>query len=358
MNGKTAPSIDIAAPAAFSQWLLEQRVSVLFSTYQTGSLVALGVDDNGHLAVESANLEYCMGLWAAPAERSLWVAARDYVWRYTDILPAGQRWAQHDAIFAPQASWVTGDLDTHDLVRERDGRMVFANTRYNCLATTSEAHHFSPLWQPSFTSGLEVGDRCHLNGIAVKDGEVTHVSVLARTDTPQGWRDAKADGGALIDTASGEVVLAGLSMPHSPRWADGRLWVLESGTGQLGWVDLARGRFEPVVFCPGYPRGLAFIGHYALIGLSLPREQSGFGGLALQDALERRGLPPRCGLLLVDLRNPDNACVVEVSGAVQELYDVAVMPGVRHLRWIGLDSEDLHYFLGLGPPTTLWRPPA
>ena len=29
----------------------------------------------------------------------------------------------------------------------------------------------------------------------------------------------------------------GLSMPHSPRWYAGRLWVCESGTGTLGYID-------------------------------------------------------------------------------------------------------------------------
>ncbi len=42
----------------------------------------------------------------------------------------------------------------------------------------------------------------------------------------------------MLDVPSGEVVVGGLCMPHSPRWHDGRLWLLESGNGALGYVDL------------------------------------------------------------------------------------------------------------------------
>jgi uncharacterized protein (TIGR03032 family) len=342
-------TLDITAPLAFNRWLSEQRASLAFTTYQTGTLFALGLDGEDRIAVDSIHLKRCMGLWANASGRSLWVAARDQIWRFNNILPPGGGWEGYDAIYAPQASWTTGDLDVHDLARDAKDRLVFVNTRYNCLSIASESHHFSPLWQPSFISGMEAGDRCHLNGLALRNGKVAHVSALAQTDVPQGWRGVKRDSGVVIDPATGETVAGGLSMPHSPRWAEGRLWLLESGTGSFGYVDLARGRFEPILFCPGYPRGLAFHNQYALIGLSLPREQSGFASLPLDEALERRGIAPCCGLMVVDVRRAKPLCLVRIEGVVQELYDVAVLPGVRKPRWIGLDSEDLHYLLGIGP---------
>ena len=48
-------------------------------------------------------------------------------------------------------------------------------------------------------------------------------------------------------------------MPHSLRWYGDRLWLLNSGTGELGYLDAATGAFEPVVFCPGYLRGFALV---------------------------------------------------------------------------------------------------
>src|SRR5919108_590759 len=78
--------------------------------------------------------------------------------------------------------------------------------------------------------------------------------------TPGGWRADKARGGCVIDVPTREWVARGLSMPHSPRWHDGRLWLLESGTGQLVLVDLATSRRQKVAQLPGFARGLALSG--------------------------------------------------------------------------------------------------
>jgi len=83
-----------------------------------------------------------------------------------------------------------------------------------------------------------------------------------------GWRENRRDGGLVLDVASGEPVATGLSMPHSPRWHDDRLWLLDSGNGWFGHVDVSSGRFARVAFCPGNARGLAFAGGFAVIGLS------------------------------------------------------------------------------------------
>ena len=100
------------------------------------------------------------------------------------------------------------------------------------------------------------------------------MTALGVTDKPGGWRDNKRDGGLLIDVVSNEIIATGLSMPHSPRWHDGRLWVLESGKGGIGTVDLATGRYDPVAQLPGFTRGFDIIGPYAFIGLSQVRESA------------------------------------------------------------------------------------
>jgi Domain of unknown function (DUF4915) len=71
------------------------------------------------------------------------------------------------------------------------------------------------------------------------------VTAASRSDVISGWRARRAEGGIVIDVASGAVVTEKLSMPHSPRWYDNRLWVLNSGTGHLGTVDLTSGDFTP-----------------------------------------------------------------------------------------------------------------
>ncbi len=127
-----------------------------------------------------------------------------------------------------------------------------------------------------------------------------------------------------MDIEANEVILTGLSMPHSPRFYRGKLWLLNSGTGEFGYLDLAAGQFEPVAFCPGYMRGLAFWGNYAVVGLSKPRDRH-FAGLALDERLAAKDTKPRCGLMVIDLTTGSIAHWLELEGVVTELYDVQVL---------------------------------
>jgi uncharacterized protein (TIGR03032 family) len=351
-NAPTQLTVDVTNTYAFNDWLSEQGISLALTTYQTGTLFFIGLNRDRSLAVNEINLKRCMGLWSDSSQR-LYVSSLYQLWRLENILQPGQVYQNNDRLYVPQVGWTTGDLDTHDIAVEANGRIVFVNTRFSCLATVSASHNFVPLWQPSFISDLAAEDRCHLNGLALRDGRAAFVTALCQGDTPHAWREHKRDGGVVIDVQSGETVLTGLSMPHSPRWYRDTLWLLESGTGHFGRVDSANGRFEPLVFCPGYLRGLTFYGDYALIGSSLPREQSGFFGLPLDDELKKRGMQPRCGLFVVDLRSGRIEHEVEISGAVQELYDVAVLPGVRRPRALGFLGDDIHYLLHIAQPEPL-----
>ena len=90
------------------------------------------------------------------------------------------------------------------------------------------------------------------------DGRPKYVTALGETDTAVGWRANKAKGGILMDIESNEILLRGLSMPHSPRWYQGKLWVLESGEGSLAAVDLDRRTWQTVAQVPGFTRGIDF----------------------------------------------------------------------------------------------------
>jgi uncharacterized protein (TIGR03032 family) len=149
------------------------------------------------------------------------------------------------------------------------------------------------------------------------------------------------DGGILIDVAANEVVTSGFSMPHSPRLYDGRLWLLNSGTGEFGTVDLSSGTFTPVCFCPGYARGLAFIGGHAVIGLSLPRHGQTFSGLALDERLTEKDAAARCGVVIVDIGRGIVVEWLRFQDTIEELYDVAVLPGVRAAEAVGFRNEDV-----------------
>lgn len=146
-------------------------------------------------------------------------------------MSSGQTVDGSDRLYVPQDSFVTGDLDIHDLAVENSGRLVFVNTLFGCLATTSDTHSFVPLWKPPFIDRLAAEDRCHLNGLALENGRAKYVTAVSRSNVADGWRDRRHDGGCVINVQSNEIVATGLSMPHSPRVYRGRLWVHNSGTG-------------------------------------------------------------------------------------------------------------------------------
>jgi uncharacterized protein (TIGR03032 family) len=154
-------------------------------------------------------------------------------------------------------------------------------------------------------------------------------------------RDRRAEGGCLVDVASDRIVTEKLSMPHSPRWHGERLWVLNSGTGHLGTVDLATGAFEARVFCPGFLRGLAFHNGHAIVGLSLPRDGS-FAGLQLDNELKRRDAEPWCGVQVINLASGDIVEWIRLEGDVTELFDVRVLPGVRRPTATGFLNDEIH----------------
>ena len=345
---KQEEKLALSTSRGFPQWLASTGGSLAFTTYQAGKLFLIGLRPDGHISVFERTFPRCMGLGVSADGRSLALATRHQVQRFDNVLPEGQAdKSGFDAVFAPHAAWVTGDLDVHDVGFGADGRPVFVNTLFGCLATVSDGHSFRPLWKPPFISRLAAEDRCHLNGMAIQDGVPRYATAVSRSDAADGWRDRRQDGGVVIDVESGEIVVSGLSMPHSPRLHEGRLWLLNSGTGELGFVDLEAGRFEPVAFCPGYARGLAFTGNHAVIGLSLARENRTFSGLALDDALKARDVEARCGLAVVDLATGDMTGWVRITGIVRELYDVAALPGIRRPSAIGFKTDEVNRVISI-----------
>ena len=347
------PTLHIETSSQFVQWLYEHHLSLAFTTYQAGKLFFVGVNPSKQLSIFERTFEQCMGLCAH--ENSLYMSTRYQLWRFENILSQAEIHEGYDALYLPQASYVTGDLDIHDVVCRSKGSnksgeksVVFVNTLFNCLATPSETHSFVPVWKPPFVSELAAGDRCHLNGLTLRNGKPHYVTAVSHSDTLNGWRTQRQNGGCVIDITNNEIVTQGLSMPHSPRWYQGKLWVLNSGTGEFGYIDFGSSRFEPIVFCPGYLRGCAFVGDFAVVGLSLPRHNKTFSGLLLNDRLSEHNIAAQCGLQVIDLRRGEVAHSLQLHGVVQELYDVCVLPKLRRPMAIGFRNDEVHRIITIG----------
>ena len=341
----TPPTLEISTSRQMLSWLSEQKLSIALTTYQIGKLYFIGLKPDNGLSVFERSFNRCMGLCSTP--NGLYMSSLYQVWRFENVFETGQQQDGFDRLYVPQVGYTTGDLDIHDMAVDSDGRLVFVNTLFGCLATLSETHSFKPLWKPPFISKLAAEDRCHLNGLAMKDGQPAYVTAVGRSDVADGWREHRSDGGIVMDVNSDEIVCTGLSMPHSPRWHDGKLWLLNSGTGEFGYVDLNTGRFESLCFCPGYMRGLSFHGNFALVGLSKPRHNKTFSGLALDANLKSRNVEARCGVQFIDLRTGDVVHWLRMDGVVEELYDVIVLPQVRCPMALGFKTDEIRRVLSI-----------
>jgi uncharacterized protein (TIGR03032 family) len=343
-----SPALELNPSRQFASWLAEQRASIAFTTYRANKLFLVGLKPDGRVSIFERTFARCMGLHLHGD--TLLMSSLYQLWRFTNVGRYTERGETYDALFVPRVGYVTGDLDIHDVAVDRDGRIMFANALFSCLATPSETHSFASVWTPPFISKLAAEDRCHLNGLALADGAPRYVTVVARTDMADGWREHRGDGGAVLDIATGDAVLTGLSMPHSPRLHRDRLWLHDSGNGYFGYADLKAGRFERVALCRGYLRGLAFINDFAVMGISLPRGSRTFAGLGLEQALADRGVAPMCGVLVVDLRSGDIVHWLQIVGAVEELYDVVVLPGIRRPAAIGFKTDDIRRLINVADP--------
>ncbi len=321
--------------------LLEQLgCALLVTTYQAGKLV-IARERDGVVNTHFRNLPAPMGL--ALSDGRLAVGTTSDVREFHDVPAVAAKIkaaGSHDACFLPRRTHVTGNILVHEMAWAGE-ELWLVNTRFSCLCTLDDRHSFVPRWRPPFISALTPDDRCHLNGMGLREGKPRYATALGAADSAAGWRPEKARGGVLIDVPSGEIVVGGLSMPHSPRWHRGRLWVCESGTGTIGVVDEATGRYEPVAELPGFTRGLEFVGRYAFVGLSQVRESAVFSGIPITERLAEH--ERFCGVWVVDIETGQIVALLRFEEGVQEVFAVLATHGRRYPDLIHDDSDLINH---------------
>lgn len=339
--GEYASAVQFSTSDGLASFLRDENISVAFTSFKTDELFLLGHTDSGELTVDIQAFRKPTGLYVG--QSTLLLGTLAHLYRIENILRPGQRLDDiYSHCYLPRISLLTGVVDTHDVGMTSADEIVFVATRYNCLATISSVHSFKPLWRPYFISEIVAEDRCHLNGLAMRDGVPAYVTAVAPSNVYDGWRDRAADGGIVLDVETNTIVCSGLSMPHSPRLHQGELWVLNSGAGELGCIDLsetAQANYRAIAFCPGFARGLAFHRHYALVGVSHPRYDD-FDGLPLAQRLREAHTETWCGIRIIDTTSGQCVHWFQLNRPAMELYDVAVLPDVVCPRSVGaMDDE-------------------
>ncbi len=348
MNNTTEkPKFEILSSRNFLSWLISHRTSIAFTTYQIGKIFMIGLNPDRKLHLSERTFNRSMGI--AIDGDTLWMSSQFQVWRFENSLLPGQLYNGYDKVYLPQMAYTTGDLDIHDIIVGKNGMPIFVNTLFSCIAGVSEKYSFKPLWKPTFISKLAPEDRCHLNGMAGIDGSPAYVTAVSQSDVADGWRDYRKDGGIVIDVRTDKIIAKNLSMPHSPRWYRGKLWVLEAGSGFLGYINIQNGMFQRMTFCPGFVRGLTFIGDYALVGISAVRKNKTFRGLELEENLKSRHTDARCGIQVINILTGDTEHWIRIEGIVDELYDVVSLPNIIRPLIIGTKKDDIHKMISMEP---------
>ncbi len=342
---ESPPPFSVKASAGLAAWLATSELSLVFTTYQAGKLFFVGTNAKGQLSIFERSFPRCMGV--SVRDNSLWLATSYQLWRFENALRPGEMHGPYDRVYVPQIAYTTGNVDTHDVAIDREGEPVFVATAFNCLATSSPTHSFRPLWKPPWITALVGEDRCHLNGLAMKHGRPAYVTSVARSDRADGWREGRSGGGVVVGVDDDAILCEGLSMPHSPRVRGDELWLLDAGSGWLGRVDQKQKAFERLAFCPGFARGLALHGDFAVVGISAAREDRNFKGLEFGEALDAQGIDAECGLRVIDLRSGETLHWMRLEGVVRELYDVAVLPGARNPMAIGLQTDEIERVISI-----------
>lgn len=317
--------------------LSQLNISLAVSTYQAGKVILIRHDQGG-INTHFRNFAKPMGI--ANDYHRLTIGGTNTVWYYRNMPAVAAKLdppGKHDACYLPRRIHVTGDIDIHEMAWSDDDELWLVNTRFCCLCTLDQDHSFVPRWRPFFVSALAPQDRCHLNGLAMVNGQPQYVTALGESDEPGGWRANKKDGGVLMDITQNQILLRALSMPHSPRWYNNQLWLLESGEGSLAQVDLAAQSWQTITKLPGFTRGIDFIGPLAFIGLSQVRESAVFSGIPLVDRLEER----ICGVWVVNIETGATMAFLRFEGDVQEIFAVQILRNIQFPEMLEWSDEHL-----------------
>ena len=291
--------------------LWELGCTLVFSTYQAGKVIFIRATSPETIEQQALDFPRPMGL--AVSDQRIAVATRDEVVVLTNT-PAAE------GTYVQEKTYFSGEVDTHDLAWGNDGLWAI-NTLLSSMALADDDSNFESQWRPSFVSDVVPEDRCHLNSMAMVDGQPEYVTAFGKVDTFEGWRENKVSGGILMNIPSGEIVLEGLPMPHSPRVYDGKLYLLLSATGELVCAEPETGGYEVVTQLPGFVRGMARCGDYLFVGLSkLRKTSSTFAALPIsEDTLFS-------GIVVVSLSEGRIVEHITYETGVEEIYDVQVLP--------------------------------
>lgn len=335
-RAKAQKNFDLAFTQSFPGILREEGITLAVSTYQGNKLIFVSASEEGKLRQLPKHVLRPMGI--AQHDGKLAVATLDGITIFSNAPSLARHYPKnpgvYDSFFLPQLTFYTGTVDMHDIHFGKGG-LWGVNTAFSCLVSMSDKDRFVPRWKPHFISKLTPEDRCHLNGLAMHEGEPAYVTALGQSDTQGGWRENKLDGGILMDVKKQEIILDGLPMPHSPRYIDGKIYLLLSATGEVVVFDPETKELDKLFDVPGFARGFVMHGDYIFVGFSKIRDTNPvFKGTKVQDKAVT------AGVIVYHIPTGGVVGSMHYKGLVEEIYDIAVLDVKRPT--LLMPENDIH----------------
>lgn len=337
-------------------WFIKNNCSIITTSYNSHQVYSIGIRINqngGSLSMWVNDFLRPMGLGVN--KNSLFISSLGRLHYYENYgsKTINQNLGAYDPVYYPRHLSFIGDADIHDLRANSSNELYFVLAKFNCIAIPSKTKSFEVYWMPPWIEFngkqknayalMPCEDRCHMNGLCLLNDKPKYVTIAAMTNFSGAWREKMNQSKGLVyDVVDNKIVCDNLWSPHSPRmymrefknintsvtYKHPTLWILESGTGHLGYVNETTNNFVRMKFLPGFLRGLDFVNNYAVVTSSLDRHDKSFAEIPLSKYLDENKMPSKCGIWIIDMNTMDIVEFLEFTSGVTELYDVAVISNI------------------------------
>ena len=315
--------LELTFDSSIPKVLFENKISIIFSTYQAGRLMIIGSSDGFNIHQTPISYKKPMGI-AIEANR-IAIASFDEISFYTsnrkiiDTIKSDLN--DFDQMYLYRASYNTNTLDIHDIHFDKSG-LWGVNTLFSCLCKFTLESSFSPRWVPPFISELVPEDRCHLNGLALENNLPKYVTALSSTNYKDGWREDIMNSGIIMDVTTNEILCENLAMPHSPRIINGDLYFLESARGKLFKWNAVTKEKELIYNFNRFIRGFKYYKGIIFIAFSKIRESS-----KSFQKVEVKENSLNAGFTIFDLRTRTSFGDLLYTNTIDEIYDINIIEG-------------------------------
>jgi len=315
--------LEITFDSSIPKVLFDNKISVIFSTYQAGRLIIIGSSDGFN--IHQTPIAYKKPMGIAVEKNRIAIASFDEISFYTSnskvVESIKSNKNDFDQMYLYRASYNTNTLDIHDIHFDKSG-LWGVNTLFSCLCKFTLESSFSPRWVPPFISELVPEDRCHLNGLALENNLPKYVTALSSTNYKDGWREDIMNSGIIMDVTTNEILCENLAMPHSPRIINGDLYFLESARGKLFKWNSATKEKELIYNFNKFIRGFKYYKGILFIAFSKIRESS-----KSFQKVEVKGNSLNAGFTIFDLRTRTSFGELLYTNTIDEIYDINIIEG-------------------------------